>query len=239
MYPEMARVVETRVVAQISEAYAHVVIDSAGDSDGDGDAEDGMGDGQWIQIAIADKEQARCEAPDDRAWHEDETGNVRCGKENCRGQRRHPFAWKQAQQAAGFGVELSAVADAAAPAIADGVSIDSSVSCGKRSRMNGMSIAPSTLIHATCIPCGPRSRAITCASPRIANFAGPNAAEVANGFTPAVAPVNTIVPARFATIAGTTCCAARNAPNAHTRQVFSKVLGLVSISLPNGRIAAL
>lgn len=40
-------------------------------------------------------------------------------------------------------------------------------------------------------------------------------------------------------IAGTTCCAARNAPNVLTRQVFSGVLGLVSISRPNGRIAAL
>jgi hypothetical protein len=39
------------------------------------------------------------------------------------------------------------------------------------------------------MPFGPRSRAITCARPRIANFAGPKAAEAADGFAPAVAPV--------------------------------------------------
>src|SRR3984957_10943156 len=89
------------------------------------------------------------------------------------------------------------------------------------------------------MPCGCRSRAITWASPRIANFAGPNAADVANGFMPAVAPVKMIVPLPRLSIAGTTSCAAMNAPKVVTRQVFSNVLGLVSISLPNGRIAAL
>lgn len=86
---------------------------------------------------------------------------------------------------------------------------------------------------------GCRSRAISCASPRLANLAGPNAAEVGNGFTPAVAPVNMITPAPRFSIAGTASCAARNTPNVLTRQVFSKVLGLVFINLPNGRIAAL
>jgi hypothetical protein len=105
--------------------------------------------------------------------------------------------------------------------------------------MAGVSIAPSTLIHATWIPFGPRSRAITYARPRSANFAGPKAAEVANGLTPAVAPVNRITPRRFSSIAGTTCCAATKAPKLPTRQAFSKVVGSVSISVPNGRIAAL
>src|ERR1700723_3329849 len=89
------------------------------------------------------------------------------------------------------------------------------------------------------MPCDCRSRAITWANPRIANFAGPNAADVANGFMPAFAPVKMIVPLPRFNIAGTTSCAAMNAPKVVTRQVFSKVLGLVSINLPNGRIAAL
>ena len=55
----------------------------------------------------------------------------------------------------------------------------------------------------------------------------------------AVAPVKMITPLPRFSIDGTTACAAINAPNVVTRQVFSKVLGLVSISLPNGRIAAL
>ena len=44
---------------------------------------------------------------------------------------------------------------------------------------------PSTLIHATWIPCGPRSRARACANPRSANFAGPNATDRGPAFTPA------------------------------------------------------
>jgi hypothetical protein len=56
---------------------------------------------------------------------------------------------------------------------------------------------------------------------------------------PAVAPVKMIVPRPALSIAGTTSCEQRKAPKAFTRQVFSKVLGLVSIRRPNGRIAAL
>ncbi len=43
-----------------------------------------------------------------------------------------------------------------------------------------------------------------------------------------------VTPRRFASIAGTTSRAARKAPNVLTRHVFSKVLGFVAISGPNG-----
>jgi hypothetical protein len=53
------------------------------------------------------------------------------------------------------------------------------------------------------------------------------------------APVKRMAPLPLLSIAGTTSREQRNAPNAFTRQVFSKVLGFVSIRRPNGRIAAL
>ncbi len=62
--------------------------------------------------------------------------------------------------------------------------------------------------------------------PRSANLAGPNAVEVGNDFTPAVAPVTISMPLPFFSIAGATSCAAINAPNALTRQVFSNVARL-------------
>jgi hypothetical protein len=62
---------------------------------------------------------------------------------------------------------------------------------------------------------------------------------VGKGFTPAVAPVNKMTPLPALSMSGTTCCAHKNAANVETRHVFSNVLGLVSISRPNGRIAAL
>src|SRR5258708_38114394 len=65
-----------------------------------------------------------------------------------------------------------------------------------------MSMLPSTLIHATWIPFGPRSRASDCANPRIANFAGPNETDFAPAFTPAVAPVKSITPRPRAIMAG-------------------------------------
>ena len=49
---------------------------------------------------------------------------------------------------------------------------------GFNPRAPGMSILPSTLIQATWMPRGLRSRARDCAKPRIANFAGPNETDV-------------------------------------------------------------
>jgi hypothetical protein len=64
--------------------------------------------------------------------------------------------------------------------------------CGKFSRIQGMSIGPSTTTWATCTPTGPSSRAIDCASARSANFAPANAAKPGPPRRLAVAPVNRI-----------------------------------------------
>jgi hypothetical protein len=77
---------------------------------------------------------------------------------------------------------------------------------------------PSTLIRATWMPLGPRSRASDCAKPRIANFAGPNETDFGLAFTPAVAPVKSIVPRPRAIIAGAASLAATNAPKVLIRQ---------------------
>lgn len=49
-------------VVEIAEAYSHVADDGIGESDGEGDAEDGVGDGERIEVAITKEEQAGGEA---------------------------------------------------------------------------------------------------------------------------------------------------------------------------------
>src|SRR2546430_17345090 len=98
---------------------------------------------------------------------------------------------------------------------------------------------PSTLIHATWIPLGPRSRASDCAKPRIANFAGPNETDLGPAFTPAVAPVKSIVPWPRAIIAGAISLAATKAPKALTRQAASYRSGRISVIGPQVPLTAL
>src|SRR5256885_12592651 len=87
----------------------------------------------------------------------------------------------------------------------------------------GKSIAPSTLIHATWIPFGPRSRANDWANPRFAKLPGPNATDRGPALRPAVAPVKRITPRPRATIAGTHSLAHRKPPIALTRMQLSKI----------------
>jgi hypothetical protein len=64
------------MIVQVSEADAHVVIQWAGDGDGHADAEDGVGDGQRIEVAIAQKEKAGGETPHRCDGREDGVGQV-------------------------------------------------------------------------------------------------------------------------------------------------------------------
>src|SRR5215469_3669869 len=88
-------------------------------------------------------------------------------------------------------------------------------------------------------PRGPRSRANDCASPRIANFAGPNAIERGPALTPAVAPVNRITPCPRAIIAAATSLAHVNAPKALTRHAASYCSGVISTIVPQTPLPAL
>lgn len=86
------------VVTQISQAHAHVMHDRSGDGDRYGDAEDGVGQGQRIDIAAAQKHKAGAQAPNERDRREDGVGEMGEGEHNRRGQRR-PFApGEKAQQ---------------------------------------------------------------------------------------------------------------------------------------------
>ena len=66
-----------RIVPQIAEADAHVVVYWPGNCDGYGDAEDGVGDHQGIDVAVVQKEKAGCEAPDEGDGGEHGIGQVR------------------------------------------------------------------------------------------------------------------------------------------------------------------
>lgn len=55
-------------------------------------------------------------------------------------------------------------------------------------------LSPSTMTWATWTPCGPNSLARDCESARVANLAGANAANWAEPFREAVAPVKMRVP---------------------------------------------
>ena len=81
-----------RVVGQIAEADAHVVVYRPGNRHGHGDAEDGVGDHQRIDIAVAEKKQAGGKAPDECDRHEHGIGQVRRREERGRCQRRQSRA---------------------------------------------------------------------------------------------------------------------------------------------------
>ena len=79
---------------------------------------------------------------------------------------------------------------------------------GDLSRILGVLIWPSMIACATCIPCGPNSRANDCDRALMPNFPTASAAKRAEPRKEAVAPVSRIVPRPASTIAGRTCCAA-------------------------------
>ena len=57
----MGRVV---AVGEIAEAYPHVMVHGSGNCDGDGDAEDSVRQGEWIEVAVAEKDEAGGKAPE-------------------------------------------------------------------------------------------------------------------------------------------------------------------------------
>ena len=65
----------------------------SGNGDGDGDAQDGMGDGQRIQVAIAEKHQAGQRTPDDGERRQNRVGQVGEGKQAGRREGRPGADW--------------------------------------------------------------------------------------------------------------------------------------------------
>lgn len=63
-------------VGEVAEADAHVAGERPGQGDGDGDAEDGVRDGEGIEVAIAKEEEAGGESPDEGDDGEDGVGQV-------------------------------------------------------------------------------------------------------------------------------------------------------------------
>src|SRR6185437_7385196 len=94
----MVTVVDARVVLEVSEADAHVVVNRTRNGDGDHDAENGMGHGNRVEIAIADKEQTGSKSPTEGSRNKNVTWHVRHGKEERGCQRRHPGARQDAEK---------------------------------------------------------------------------------------------------------------------------------------------
>src|SRR5208282_2268276 len=68
-------------------------------ADGEAEAEQSLGQAEGPEIAIAAKERARHDAPNQRSCCEDEVGQMRCGKE-CSGERDSSgFIREKAEQA--------------------------------------------------------------------------------------------------------------------------------------------
>jgi hypothetical protein len=65
-----------RVPFQVAEADAHVVDERSGDGDGDADAKDGMRYGQWVEVAVAQKELTGDESPEQGDGSEDGVGQM-------------------------------------------------------------------------------------------------------------------------------------------------------------------
>ena len=99
-----------RMISEIAKANPHVANDRAGHANRKSDAQDGVRDGQRIEVAVAQKEEARCETPDERADRQDRVGQVG-ERKDCRSRKRGSLrAARQAQEA------QQEVALAAAPA---------------------------------------------------------------------------------------------------------------------------
>jgi hypothetical protein len=63
-------------VGKVAEADAHVVTDGAGDGESYRDAKDGVGDGQGIEVTVAEEEEAGGESPEGGDGGEDGVGQV-------------------------------------------------------------------------------------------------------------------------------------------------------------------
>src|SRR5579859_1322959 len=86
-------------VAKIAETYAHVMQYGAGDGDGKRDAEDGMRQAQGIEVAIAKKDEAGGDAPDQGDRREDGIGQMREREEGGSCERGGGGCWEHARHA--------------------------------------------------------------------------------------------------------------------------------------------
>ena len=75
-------------VGEVAQADAHVVIDRSGNGDGNRDPQDGVRNAKRIEIAIANKKEARGYAPDQSDRREDGIGQMRQSEDACRRKRR-------------------------------------------------------------------------------------------------------------------------------------------------------
>lgn len=73
-------------VFDVAKADAHVVIDGIGDGDGQAHAEGSVGDGERVETAIAEVEEAGDQSPDEGDWHQHGIGDVGDGEQqSCEG----------------------------------------------------------------------------------------------------------------------------------------------------------
>lgn len=64
------------VVAQIAEAYAHVAMQVVGDGDGYTETHDSVCEAEGVDVAVAQKEEARDSSPDEGDRRQDRVGQV-------------------------------------------------------------------------------------------------------------------------------------------------------------------
>ena len=105
-----------------------------------------------------------------------------------------------------------------------------SLSCGRRVFSRSPLIPPSIITCATCIPCGPQSRAMVCDSERRAALAEANEPNGGRPLIEAVAPLKIMVPRPRGIIRRPASRPTRKPPRQPTRQTCSKNSASVSSS---------
>ena len=87
------------VVAEVSEAYAEVMIDRVGDADGEAEAEESLSEAEGVEVVVAAEEGAGNRSPEQRGGGERKIGQVGQGEQQRGGADRGVLAGEKAREA--------------------------------------------------------------------------------------------------------------------------------------------